>query len=251
MVRSIFGINAYNIELYKLALIHSSASLHLNDGRLINNERLEYLGDAILESIVSDYLFIEFPDQNEGFLTQMRSKIVSRTSLNEISKQIGLDRFLVANRSGNFIQKNLYGNAFEAMIGAMYLDRGYDTTNRVVINGILKGTLDIGYISNHETDFKSRLIEWCQKSRRTIVFQSVDSADSTQQRPKFDTTIFIDSIELGHGSGSSKKEAEQQASYSVTQVLSDNMGDFFMDNIDSMMDQLGDNNQPSNGTTDR
>ncbi|MFR9660457.1 MAG: ribonuclease III domain-containing protein, partial [Rikenellaceae bacterium] len=110
-----FGFVPYNIELYKLALIHKSASVELEGGRQINNERLEYLGDAVIEAITSDYLYIEFPFENEGFLTQLRSKIVSRQSLNRLAKSVGLDREVVSNSTGNIQQKHIYGDAFEAM----------------------------------------------------------------------------------------------------------------------------------------
>ena len=126
----IFGVCPNNIELYKLALIHRSASLFLDDGTPINNERLEFLGDAVLESIVSDYLFIEFPEQNEGFLTKLRSRIVSRASLNKLAVRIGLDRHIITQGNYSSQQKNLYGDALEAMVGALYLDKGYDFTNR-------------------------------------------------------------------------------------------------------------------------
>ena len=154
----IFGVCPNNIELYKLALIHRSASLFLDDGTPINNERLEFLGDAVLESIVSDYLFIEFPEQNEGFLTKLRSRIVSRASLNKLAVRIGLDRHIITQGNYSSQQKNLYGDALEAMVGALYLDKGYDFTNRLIINHLLNRYIDLVDITEQETDFKSRLI---------------------------------------------------------------------------------------------
>ncbi len=175
LVRDMFGIRAHNIELYKLALMHRSASIDLDDGTHLNNERLEFLGDAVLEAIVSDYLFIEFPDKNEGFLTQVRSKIVSRTSLNDIAVRIGLDKHVIVQHNSNHIQKHLYGDALEAMIGAIYLDKGYDFTNRLIINDIIGRHLDLNQVTQIETDFKSRLIEWGQKHRLKVVFDTVPS----------------------------------------------------------------------------
>ena len=131
-VDDMFGFIAHNIELYKLALIHKSASVVLEDGQHINNERLEFLGDAVIESVTSDYLFIEFPDKSEGFLTQLRSKMVSRQSLNAVAKRIGLDEYVITNSSHTASQKHIYGDAFEAMIGAIYLDQGYDFVNRLL-----------------------------------------------------------------------------------------------------------------------
>lgn len=208
----VFGIRPDNIELYKLALIHRSASLHADESDLpVNNERLEFLGDAILEAIVSDYLFIEFPDKSEGFLTQIRSKIVSRASLNEIAVKIGLDRHVIVQYSNNHIQKHLYGDALEAMIGAIYLDKGYDFVNRLVINEILGKNLNLNRVSQVETDFKSRLIEWCQKHKVRVVFDTSPSEHHHDHAPSFVSRVVIGNEPLGSGKGLSKKEAEQKA----------------------------------------
>mgnify|MGYP002095746888 CR=1 FL=1 len=138
IIDDMFGFIPNNIELYKLALIHKSASLVLEDGRAINNERLEFLGDAVIEAVTSDYLFIEYPDRDEGFLTQLRSKIVSRQSLNVLAVNIGLDRHVISNGSTSVTQKHIYGDAFEAMIGAVYLDQGYEFVNQIVGGSIPK-----------------------------------------------------------------------------------------------------------------
>lgn len=211
ILKTLFGINPNNIELYKLALIHRSASLFLEDGTPINNERLEFLGDAVIESVVSDYLFIEYPGENEGFLTQLRSKIVSRTTLNALAIRIGLDKHIIAQAGGNFTQKHLYGDALEAMMGAIYLDKGYDFVNRLLINKILSTNLDLDGITEQETDFKSRLIEWGQKNKKQLVFDTCLSPASTLQAPRFVTRLLVEGAEMGTGEGTSKKEAEQQA----------------------------------------
>ena len=158
VVHNLLGITPDNIDLYKLALIHRSASVMLPDGNPANNERLEFLGDAVLETIVSDFLFIEYPEQTEGFLTQMRSRIVSRASLDDISSRMGIDKYIVANFNGTYSHKHLNGNAFEALVGAVYLDKGYDFANRFVINGVLRRYVDLSDITTTEVDFKSRLI---------------------------------------------------------------------------------------------
>lgn len=238
LIYELLGIVPDNIELYKLALIHKSASVALPDGSQANNERLEFLGDAIIEAIVSDYLFIEYPEQAEGFLTQMRSRIVSRTSMEDIARKIGLDKHIVAKFNGTYTHKHLSGNALEAMIGAIYLDKGYDFTNRFLINVVFGQHLDLSDMFHTETDFKSRLIEWCQKSRRTIYFNTMHDKDSTSHTPKFVSTITIDGIELGHGAGASKKEAEQKAAYSVSQLLNDDeIGDYFLETIDNTFEK--------------
>lgn len=212
MVYDLFGFRANNIELYKLALIHRSASMCLADGTTLNNERLEFLGDAVLETIVSDYLFVEFPDDKEGFLSKLRSRIVSRTTLNSIATSIGLDKHIVVQfTSGMYVQKHLYGNTLEAMIGAMYLDKGYNFTNRLIINNLFKNHLDLDSLLEHENDFKSRLIEFCQKEKFSINFVTRPSDKATSHIPHFHTVIEINGVNQGEGEGSSKKEAEQQA----------------------------------------
>lgn len=213
----IFGIYPNNIELYKLALIHRSASLFMDDGTPVNNERLEFLGDAVLESIISDYLFIEYPDKNEGFLSQVRSKIVSRSTLNEIAVNIGLDKHIVVQYSNRHVQKHLYGDALEAMVGAVYLDKGYDYANRLIINSILRNNIDLQAIIESEKDFKSRLIEWAQKHKREAVFDTV-SSNGGDNPQVFTSTVAVGDI-AGSGSGGSKKEAEQMAAEQAIEQL--------------------------------
>lgn len=223
VIDDMFGFIPHNIELYKLALIHKSASIELEDGSHINNERLEFLGDAVIESITSDYIFIEFPDRDEGFMTQLRSKIVSRQSLNRLASAIGLDKHVISHASGNFGQKHIYGDAFEAMIGAIYLDQGYDFVNRLLINKIFGLHLSLDDVLQSETDFKSRLIEWCQKNHYTIEFKTDSGKGSAH--PSFHSTVYIDGIAVGHGTGDSKKEAEQRAAFSVSQTSTTSLGD--------------------------
>lgn len=172
IVDDMFGFIPHNIELYKLALIHKSASLVLEDGRSINNERLEYLGDAVIEAVTSDYIFIEYPDRDEGFMTKLRSKIVSRQSLNALAVKIGLDTHVISNGGAGIAQKHIHGDAFEAMMGAIYLDQGYEFVNRLLINNIYYRYLDLEELTESENDFKSRLIEWCQKNHHKVAFRT-------------------------------------------------------------------------------
>ena len=237
-IDDMFGFIPHNIELYKLALIHKSASIELDDGRHINNERLEFLGDAVIESVTSDYLFIEFPEKDEGFMTQLRSKIVSRQSLNRIASKLGLDGYVISNAVGNTTQKHIFGDAFEAMMGAIYLDQGYDFTNRLLINKIFKSHLSIDDILRSETDFKSRLIEWCQKNHYTIEFRTDSDHSANPSRPIFHSTVYVDGIAVGHGIGDSKKMAEQNAAFSVSQdsaaTINDENSARMLDAIDRM-----------------
>ena len=237
-IDDMFGFIPNNIELYKLALIHKSASVELEDGSHINNERLEFLGDAVIESITSDYLFIEFPDRDEGFMTQLRSKIVSRQSLNRIASQVGLDKHVISHAANNTTQKHIYGDAFEAMMGAIYLDQGYDFANRLLINDIYARYLSIDDILQSETDFKSRLIEWCQTNHHTIEFRTAQDSSSSGIHPTFHSTVYIGGIAAGYGVGDSKKQAEQQAAFSVSQgsptTITDESSDRILDRLDRL-----------------
>ena len=234
IIDDMFGFIPHNIELYKLALIHKSASLILEDGRAINNERLEFLGDAVIEAVTSDYLFIEFPDCDEGFMTQLRSRIVSRQSLNELAVHLGLDRQVISNSGSGIVQKHIYGDAFEAMMGAIYLDQGYDFVNRLLINGIYYRYLNLNELIESETDFKSRLIEWSQKNHHRILFRTDHDQGYSSAHPVFRCTVLVDDIEVGHGSGDSKKEAEQQAAFSVAQYMSDEQCATLLDRVDRL-----------------
>ena len=234
IIDEMFGFVPHNIELYKLALVHKSSSLVLEYVRTLNNERLEYLGDAVIEAVTSDYLFIEFPDRDEGFLTQLRSKMVSRQSLNGLAVELGLDRYVISNGGVAIAQKHIYGDAFEAMIGAMYLDQGYEFVNRLLIHRIYGRLMNIEELTEAETDFKSRLIEWCQRNRHRIQFRIDSERSHTVPRPMFYCTVLIDDVEVGHGSGESKKEAEQRAAGSVAHTFSDERCASLLDRMDRL-----------------
>lgn len=236
IVKDIFGFRPGNIELYKLALIHKSASVAMPDGVPFNNERLEFLGDAVLEAIVSDYLFIEFPQSDEGFLTQMRSKIVSRSTLNDLCVQIGLSDHIISQSAG-YSQKHLHGDALEAIIGAIYLDKGYDFVNRLIINDLFARYLDLESMTSTETDYKSRLIEWCQKGRHSIRFDTRPDSESSSHSPKFRSVVIIDNMEMGYGFGFTKKEAEQNAALSVSRFNSEDLGLSFLEMVDKAVAQ--------------
>lgn len=210
----IFGIVPDNVELYKLALVHRSASVGVGDGRTVNNERLEFLGDAVIETVVSELLFIEYPEANEGFLSKLRSRMVSRDTLNRVALDLGLDAMIIAHPSSLATSRNnIYGDAFEAMIGALYLDQGYETANRVLIENIFAEYVDIEALEQTEKDFKSRVIEWGQKHHRRVEFRSRECADHAELMPHFETELLIDGVRTGYGDARSKKEAEQLAAH--------------------------------------
>ncbi len=200
------------LKLYEIAFLHRSASVVFSDGSTINNERLEYLGDAILDAVIADYLFMKFPRKKEGFLTQMRSKIVKRSNLDHLARRVGVDELIVSNTQRNCQKKHIYGDAFEALIGAIYLDKGYDKTRKYIINNVIKHHVDLDSLINKEVDFKSRIIEWGQKNKYTVIFETKEEYLELEQSPVFIANIKVGETTLGNGQGKSKKEAEQNAS---------------------------------------
>jgi len=159
-LRKITGFRTSNLRIYEAAFIHRSASFSLPDGKRINNERLEFLGDAVLDAILSDYLFEKFPDAAEGFMTKIRSRIVNREVLNQLSVSMGLDKLLVSNVSTNHTTRNLYGDALEALIGALFIDKGFNKTKKLFISRVFNIYLQIDEIVKTDTDYKSLVFEW-------------------------------------------------------------------------------------------
>ena len=207
----ILGFTPRKKELYDIAFLHRSASKVMSNGFVLNNERLEFLGDAILDAIVADYLFSVYPIQDEGFLSKMRSKIVKRQQLNSLAIQLGIDKLVVVNKYETQNGKYLFGNALEALIGAVYLDRGYKISQKFVINNILKRFIDLHNLEFVETDFKSRVIEWAQKNHQNISFDCHEENENDYHNPLFVAQVTIEGNILGLGRGYSKKEAEQNA----------------------------------------
>lgn len=206
----VLGFVPTRIRLYEMAFIHKSASIVMPDGEVVNNERLEFLGDAILDSIVADYLFHRFPDKDEGFLTKMRSKMVKRKNLNLLAYRMGLNRMIVSHTNPANISKHLYGNAFEALIGAIYIDKGYRKTYQF-IERIINRYVDIEKLRHSESDYKSKLIEWAQKNKVEVIFDTHEEINSLNNFPHFVSYIRVMNEELGRGVGNSKKESEQKA----------------------------------------
>ena len=212
----ILGFLPFRIGLYELAFIHKSASLTDSKGNPINYERLEYLGDAVLGVIIAEFLYRRFPDRNEGFLTKMRSKIVNGDHLSLMTQQLGLGALLDNKLQNEQASRHIHGDAFEALIGAIYLDRGYRRARRFVLRRVIKKHVDLGDLEKNETNFKSQLIEWAQKNRKEITFYTdIEPYDPT----RFISFVSIGDTLFGSGTGVSKKEAEQNAALETLQEL--------------------------------
>ena len=215
----ILGFFPHDINLYKQALMHRSMARRNDKGRPVNNERLEFLGDAILDAIVGDIVFRHFEGKREGFLTSTRSKIVQRDTLNRLANEIGVSKLIVS--SGHMSSHNSYmeGNAFEALVGAIYLDRGYQACMNFMQERILSHVINIDKVAYKEINFKSKLIEWCQKNKVKLRFDLVEQRRDNSNSPVFVYKAVIEGIEGGRGEGYSKKESQQAASKAALQSL--------------------------------
>jgi ribonuclease-3 len=209
---NIFGFYPRNIELYKTALLHKSSSRRNEKGRPMNNERLEFLGDAILDAVVGDIVYQHFPGKREGFLTNTRSKLVQRETLGKLAKEMGIDQLIKS--SGHTSSHNSYmgGNAFEALVGAIYLDRGYDACMQFMQKRILNQLINIDRVAYREVNFKSKLLEWSQKNRVKMEFQLVSQQNDKGNSPVFCYKVMLENVEGCTGTGYSKKESQQLAS---------------------------------------
>ena len=220
-LKKILGFNPGNFELYEIAFIHRSATFTLPNGKKVNNERLEYLGDAVLDAILSDYLFEKFPDANEGFLTKIRSRIVNRDVLNELAVSMGINKLLISKISSTHHTKNLFGDAFEALIGSVFLDKGFKRTKKLFIKNVLNKYLNLNQIVRTDSDYKSLVFEWVQKNKSNLIFTYNEEYDFNMKKSVFSTILSIDKQEFGAGHGSSKKEAEQEAASQAWKRLTD------------------------------
>jgi ribonuclease-3 len=220
-LKKILGFKPGNLKLYEIAFIHRSATFTMPDGNKVNNERLEYLGDAVLDAVLSDYLFEKFPDATEGFLTKIRSRIVNREILNQLAFSMGIPEILISNVNSGQPTKNLYGDALEALIGSVFLDKGFRKTKKLVIKNVLSRYLDLDRIIKTDTDYKSLVFEWVQKHKSNLIFTYNEEYDFNLKKSVFSTTLLIDKVEMGEGQGSSKKEAEQDAAGQAWKKLKD------------------------------
>lgn len=216
--KNVLGFKPKNRELYDLAFRHRSNSKALATGAKVNNERLEYLGDAVLSSIVADYLFHKYPHKEEGFLTEMRSKIVSRVSLNKLSQKLGFQQMIHYAHDSHSNFKSMTGNAFEAFVGALYLDRGYNFTKHILIDRVIRIHIDLEQLENTDTNFKSKLLEWSQKGKHRLVFQMVDGKNNPHEK-LYHVMAVIDDKQYAEGVDFSIKGAEQLAAEKTWHML--------------------------------
>lgn len=219
-LRRIVGGNPLNLALYKLALQHSSVAKKTRRGTKLSNERLEFLGDAILDMVVADYLFKKFPYKNEGFLTEIRSRIVNRDALNQVAIKIGINKIMAfdENRKSKFSHKSIFGNTLEALVGAIYLDRGFKFSKRFILKKILEPHFDLEVIVKENPNYKSRIIEWAQKENRDLRFEIVEIKERKQFK-EFTAQVFIEDEPVSKGHGTSKKKAEQDAAQKSIEKL--------------------------------
>ncbi len=207
----ILGFFPRNIKVYQQALLHKSTLLRSEKGRPLNNERLEFLGDAILDAIVGDIVFRHFEGRREGFLTNTRSKIVQRETLNKLAVEIGLDKLVKSSTRSSSHNSYMYGNAFEAFIGAIYIDQGYERCMQFMKERIFKNYIDLEKMSRKEVNFKSKLIEWSQKNKMEVSFELIEQFLDKDYNPMFHTEVRIEGLSAGKGTGYSKKESQQNA----------------------------------------
>lgn len=225
----IIGFYPHDISYYKLALMHKSVMRRNKKGKPVNNERLEFLGDAILDAAVGDIVYRHFPKKREGFLTNTRSKLVQRDTLNKLAKELGINDLILSNGQSCSHNNYMGGNAFEALVGAMYLDRGYDACMRFLKKRILAQMINIDKVAYKEVNFKSKLIEWTQKNRVRIDFELLNEEKDENGSPMFSYQVLLEGIPGCKGTGFSKKESQQKACKETLERLRRNVQ--FLDDV--------------------
>ena len=210
-IKKLTGFKPRSLQLYKQALIPKSSSINILEKPSIHNERLEYLGDAILEAIITDYLYNKFPYKDEGFLTKVRSKFVNRTHLNDLGAKIAINKLVKPPFRQNRHKKNLAGDTLEAFIGAIYLDKGFAAAQKFVVKTLIHKYTNMNMLIQNDTDYKSKILEWGQQSKNNIKFLTSDDSKPENKFPFFHTSLSVHEKIIGEGNGSTKREAEQNA----------------------------------------
>lgn len=220
-LKNVLGFVPGNVALYRMAFRHRSVAKVLKNGSRSSNERLEFLGDAILGSVIAELLFKSYPYKEEGFLTEMRSKIVNRVNLNQLARKMGFDQLITFDQKTVNVQTkhhSMLGDAFEALVGAVYLDKGYNFTKNFLLKRIVKPYIDIHTLEMTETNFKSKLIEWCQRHGKDITFDMVENGDGESAK-LFTIHAVIDGENHGIGRDYNKKNAEKLAAEKACESL--------------------------------
>jgi ribonuclease-3 len=217
-MKNLLGFYPKNLAVYKLAFSHRSNAEEHPSGLKLSNERLEYLGDAVLGAVVAEMLFKRFPFKEEGFLTEMRSKIVNREHLNKLALKLGIDHYMNGSIEPAAKSRSVYGDAFEALIGAVYIDKGYEVTRKVILHRFIKHHIDVEELEMIENNFKSKLINWGQRERKSVEFTLLEEVDNGGKR-LLRVRVMVDGAELGKGEDYSKKRAEQLAAKQACDTL--------------------------------
>ncbi len=217
-MKNLLGFYPNNLSVYKLAFSHRSSAEEHPSGLKLSNERLEYLGDAVLGAVVAEMLFKKFPFKEEGFLTEMRSKIVNREHLNKLALKLGIDHYMNGSIEPSAKSRSVYGDAFEALIGAVYIDKGYEVTRKVILHRFIKHHIDVEELEMIENNFKSKLINWGQRERKAVEFKFLEEVDNGGKR-LLRVQVLVDGAELGKGEDYSKKRAEQIAAKLACETL--------------------------------
>lgn len=213
-LKKLLGFSPNNIRIYKLALLHKSAAVRENSGKLLNNERLEFLGDSVLSTVTADVLYNKYPLKKEGELTNIRSRIVQRATLDTLALAIGLDKLMTMNRRStkNYGKVHINGNAFEALMGAVYEDRGYEYCKRFFLKLVAEGFINIEQAARKDINFKSKLIEWAQREKYRFEFITEDTKFIRETNTTiFTSSVTIEGVNISDGTGSSKRESQQDA----------------------------------------
>ncbi len=217
-IRTIAGFAPSNLALYKLATLHSSKGKEI-EGFRESNERLEYLGDAILGAAVADYLFKKYPFKDEGFLTEIRSRIVNRESLNHLARKVGISAIVQFDHKNSQLQQVILGNTLEALVGAVYLDKGFIRCKKFVVDKLIQPYFDLEVVVNSNSNHKSKIIEWSQRNGKEIKFEILDVKKGRSSK-EFSAQVFIAEQPYGLGYGYTKKKAEQDAAQKTCEMLS-------------------------------
>ena len=226
LFRSILGFYPLRIALYELALRHKSLSIRTAGNILLNNERLEFLGDAVLNALVADILFHRFENKKEDFLSKARSRIVQRNSLNKIALELGIDKLIISSTPAELPHHSIYGNALEALIGAIYIDQGYRRCKRFLEKKIIERYIDLERISNIDVNFKSMLLELSQHEKFSLHFDTEEVLKNRGIVSKFKAYAIVNNISIGEGEGFSKKEAQQQAAKMALDYMENSLVEF-------------------------